>query len=108
MIFGGDIAKNLLSPGCERMGRRLEGRERSGALRELYRSVLPGPVVHILKQVSMDGAIVGRVESALQRSRAQLLRALTRDFVFEGAQCRGMGQARFVFEDGRVRPKIGV
>src|ERR1700675_3345331 len=56
----------------------------------------------------MDGAKVGGVKTALYRMCPQLLGALTRRFVLKRAQRGGMGETDFVFEDGRVRPKVGV
>ena len=108
VIFGGEVTENFLSPALERVGGSFQRGKGRAAFRELHRAVFSGPLVHVLKQVAMDGAIVGGVETALQGMGAQLLGALTRRFVLEGAQRSGMGETDFVFEDGRVRPKVGV
>ena len=56
----------------------------------------------------MDSSVVSGVEAPRDRLKAQLLGTLTPRFAFEGAQRLGVGKARFVFEDVRVRPKVGV
>ena len=53
----------------------------------------------------MDGSEVTGVEAPRDRLKAQLLGTLTPRFVLEGAQRLGVGKARFVFEDVRVRAK---
>ena len=105
VIFGGEITENFLSPGFEGMNGSLQRCKGRTAFRKLDRAVLTGPVKDILKQVPMDGAVVRGIEVSLQGTGAQLLGALTRGFVFEGAQCRGVGQTRFIFEDVRVQAK---
>ena len=97
VIFRSEITENFLSPGLERMGGSLQRRKGRAAFRELHRAVFPGPLIHILKQVSMDGTEVVGVEAARAGVAAQLLGALTRRFVLEGAQRLGVGQARLCF-----------
>ena len=64
VILGGEITENLLSPGFERMGGSFQRRKGRTAFRKLHRAVLTGPLIDILKQVSMDGAVVRGIEAA--------------------------------------------
>ena len=70
VILGREITQNLLAPGFERMGGGLQRRKGRTAFRKLHRAVLAGPVIDILKQVPMDGAVVSGIEAPLQGSGA--------------------------------------
>ncbi len=70
VILGREITQNLLPPGFKCMGGSLERCKGRTPFRELHRAVLAGPVIHILKQVPMDGTVVGGIEATLQGSGA--------------------------------------
>jgi hypothetical protein len=108
VMIAGKVAQNFLAPTLEGMCGSLERRKRRTAFREFHRPVLPCPFIDILKQVTVNGAVVSGIEATLHGSTMQLFGALTGGFILECAQRCGVDQSRFVSKDVRVRPKIGV
>src|SRR5262245_32211550 len=70
--------------------------ERISLLRNAYRSGLPGPVIHVLKQVMMDSAIVGEIKLTF---RQRFGRSRAGDFGFESVQFVLATQTEPVYEN---------
>jgi len=76
VILGGEITQNLLAPGVERMDGGSQRRECRAAFRQFDLAVFTGPLVDILKEISMDAAKVCGVELAGDWLQSQFFTAL--------------------------------